>query len=76
MPAKILCTGAAGYIGSMLCPALLSEGHFVTALDTFMYDGNSLAACCAHPKFDIVRGDVRDDNLMASLIDEHDTIIE
>lgn len=72
---RILVTGAAGYIGSVLCPALLAEGHTVTALDNLSHGANSLASCCAHPNFDIVRGDVRDDNLMESLLRDHDTII-
>lgn len=73
--AKILCTGAAGFLGSVLCPALLHEGHSVTALDNFSHGIPSLSACCGHPDFDIVRGDVRNENLMASLVDEHEVII-
>ena len=39
---KILITGAAGYIGSMLCTELVSKGYDVTAVDKLKYDKNSL----------------------------------
>ena len=42
---KILVTGAAGYIGSVLTPTLLNAGHEVIALDNFMYNQSSLLDC-------------------------------
>ena len=39
---KILITGGAGYIGSMLCTKLLEEGHTVTVVDLLKYDKGSL----------------------------------
>ncbi|OGS24130.1 MAG: hypothetical protein A2314_09450 [Elusimicrobia bacterium RIFOXYB2_FULL_50_12] len=72
---KILVTGGAGYIGSVLVPQLLSEGHGVTVVDNLMYGQNSLVECCINPMFSIVRGDARDENLVKSLIKTHDVII-
>ena len=43
---KILVTGGAGYVGSILVPYLLREGHDVTVLDNFMYNQTSLLDCC------------------------------
>jgi nucleoside-diphosphate-sugar epimerase len=75
MPTKVLVTGAAGYIGSTLIPALLDKGYAVTAVDNFMYDQDSLAAVCYHPAFSLVRGDVRSANVMRPLVKDADIII-
>lgn len=72
---KVLVTGAAGYIGSVLVPYLLQQGYQVTALDNFMYQQNSLLDCCYHPDFLVVRGDVRDQTLMKSLLAKTDVVI-
>ena len=39
---KILITGGAGYIGSMLSTRLLNLGHQVTVVDLLKYDKGSL----------------------------------
>ena len=39
---KILITGGAGYVGSMLCTKLLQDGHSVTTVDLLKYDKSSL----------------------------------
>lgn len=71
---KILVTGAAGYIGSVLVPLLLKEGHEVTALDNFMYNQTSLLDCCYDQKLTVVRGDTRDKSIMQKLIKDADAI--
>ena len=58
--AKILITGAAGYIGSKLIPKLLEEGHEVTCVDNLMYARTSLIIPSIHPKCKIIVGDARD----------------
>lgn len=58
---KILVTGGAGYIGSVLVPSLLASGHEVNVLDNFMYGQASLNHVCMHPAFKVIRGDVRDE---------------
>ena len=71
---KILVTGGAGYIGSVLVPALLNEGHEVTVLDNFLFRQNSLFECCANPNFKIVNGDVRNLELVEELVQDKDFI--
>ncbi len=72
---KILVTGGAGYIGSVLVPILLKEGYSVTVLDNLMYFQNSLLGCCHYKNFKFVKGDIRDESLINSLIREHDVVI-
>lgn len=71
---KILVTGGAGYVGSVLVPTLLQQGHNVTVLDNFMYKQPSLFDCCANPNFDIVNGDVRNLELVERLVQDKDYI--
>ena len=72
---KILVTGGAGYIGSILTPYLLDQGHEVTVLDNFMFKQNSLLDVCHYTNFNIIRGDVRDKNLIIENLKHHDVII-
>lgn len=73
---KILITGAAGYIGSILTPMLLAEGHSVVALDRFIYGNDTaLAGCCANPRFDIHRVDCRDLNAVRPHVKDADVVI-
>ncbi|MEI7552826.1 MAG: NAD-dependent epimerase/dehydratase [Verrucomicrobiota bacterium] len=72
---KILITGGAGYIGSVLTPHLLAQGHEVTVLDNFLFGQASLLECCRHERFTIVRGDCRDESRLAPLVAWADVII-
>lgn len=69
---NILITGGAGYIGSILTPTLLLEGHKVTVLDNFMYNQTPLLDCCYHRRLRIIRGDAR--NLPAREVKQADAI--
>ncbi|NQT55043.1 MAG: GDP-mannose 4,6-dehydratase, partial [Desulfobacteraceae bacterium] len=60
MKGKILVTGGAGYIGSILAPAILEKGYEVTVLDNLIHIQNSLLECCANSKFDFIKGDICD----------------
>lgn len=72
---KILITGGAGYLGSVLVPMLLGQGHEVTVLDAFIYRQSSLLSLCANQNFHIVNGDVRDEQVVRSCIGDAEFII-
>jgi len=72
---KVLVTGGAGYIGSVLVPELLRTGYKVTVLDNFMYRQNSLLECTANDNFDVVRGDARDESILKEVLQKADYII-
>jgi nucleoside-diphosphate-sugar epimerase len=75
MADRVLITGGAGYIGSILSETLLARGFQVTALDNLMYGEQSLFHLCAHPNFDFIFGDARDERLVGRLVKEADVLI-
>ena len=72
---NIFVTGGAGYIGSIMVPALLAEGYSVTVLDNLFYSQNSLLSSCANNKFNFIKGDICDEALISKLLPKYDVII-
>lgn len=72
---RILVTGGAGYIGAVLVPYLLEDGHDVTVLDNFMYGQTSLLDCCGRDRLSVIRGDVRDTRVLADLVPKADVVL-
>jgi len=75
MSYNILVTGGAGYLGSILVPDLLAASHKVTVLDNFMFKQTGLNHCAYHPNFAVVKGDIRVEKTMASLMQKADVVI-
>ena len=71
---KILITGAAGYIGSMLATKLVGLGYHVTAVDILKYDKNSLAHLFKNKNFTFILGDIRKENFVKKIIRKQDYI--
>lgn len=63
-PRKVLVTGGAGYVGSALCPALLSAGYEVRVLDTCWYGEDVFPKVADDPKFELIVGDIRDQDVV------------
>ena len=71
---KVLITGGAGYIGSVITRKLLQD-HKVTVLDNLMYNQIPLIDLCGNPQFEFIYGDVRDYKLLIEQVQKHDVII-
>ena len=72
---KILITGGGGYIGSVLSELLLKNNFHVTILDNFMYGQVSLNHLCNFENLKIIKGDVRDEAKIKTLLKKSDVII-
>lgn len=72
---KVLVTGGAGYVGAVLVPKLLANGHHVTVLDLFLYNSNPWKNCNYPGKFKAIQGDIRDEALLKEIMPGHDTVI-
>lgn len=72
---KILITGGAGYLGSVITEKLLSKGHEITILDNLMYNQTSSIIFSHNPNFEFIYGDVRDKELIENLVFDFDAII-
>lgn len=69
---RIFVTGGAGYVGAVLAPQLLEAGHMVTVLDLLIYGEDVLEA---HPNLRVLKGDIRDVDLLKRELNGHDTVI-
>lgn len=73
---KVLVTGGAGYVGSVLVGKLLEKGIKVCVVDNLMYDnGFTLIPYFNTPKFQFIKGDVRDKKLIKSLVHNFEHVV-
>ena len=75
MAERVLITGGAGYLGSVISEHLLAAGHAVTVLDSLLYGQATLSHLCANPRFDFALGDARNERLVTDLVKRHDILI-
>ncbi len=72
---RILITGGAGYIGSMLATKLVYLGHNVTVVDKLIYSKQALNHLYAYKNFKFMNFDVRENKKIKKLIDNNDFIL-
>ena len=75
MNKKVLITGGAGYIGSVLTEVLLDNGYNVTVFDNLIYKQTSLLHLCDNKRFEFVKGDVINQKELLPHIVNNDIII-
>jgi nucleoside-diphosphate-sugar epimerase len=71
---KILITGGAGYVGTVLTQALLDRGDFVRCYDTLDAGIDPLLPFFRNPRFEVVQGDIRDGEKLKQSIRDVDFI--
>jgi nucleoside-diphosphate-sugar epimerase len=72
---KILITGGAGYLGSVITGKMLSANYEVTVLDKLLFNQTSLLQYTPNPRFKFIHGDVKNQELLRRLCEETDIII-
>jgi len=72
---RVLVTGGAGYVGSVLVPKLLGKGYHVKVLDLYLYGEDVLDAVKGNPDLEQIKGDIRDRALLERVIPGTDAII-
>ena len=72
---RVLVTGGAGYVGSVLCPMLLDEGHEVTILDNLMWGIKPILHFVNHPRLRLVGEDIRNAAVVKAEVGKHDAIV-
>lgn len=72
---KVLITGGAGYIGSLLAGVLLQRGYSVCVVDELLFGGDSLLAYLTHPKFEFHKGNVTEKESIGEYFNGIDHVI-
>lgn len=73
---KILVTGGAGYVGSVLCAELLSQGYKVKTFDNFFKGScDALLPLCKNNDFEFLSGDVTCMNFVQKVVTDVDAVI-
>jgi nucleoside-diphosphate-sugar epimerase len=69
---RVVVVGGAGYVGSVLVPKLLGEGHDIVVFDLMLYGSHGLPD---DPRLEVITGDIRDTSHYASAVEGADAVI-
>jgi nucleoside-diphosphate-sugar epimerase len=72
---RILITGVAGYIGSVLVKQILDTHHTVIGLDSLMFGGESILPIYNDPRFTFIKEDIRNTDIIGDIIQEVETVV-
>ena len=72
---KVLVTGGAGYVGSVLVPKLLQANYGVRVLDLYIYGEHVLDNVKNHPNLEEIKGDIRDIKLLEEVMLGCDSVL-
>ena len=72
---NVCVVGGAGYVGAVLVPKLLAEGHKVTVLDLYIYGDDVLDAVKGNPNLRQIKGDMRDLSVVEQAFTGCDAVI-
>jgi len=75
MSKKVLVTGGAGYIGSVLVRDLLNKGYFVRVFDSLYFGGESLEDVRNSPNFELIQGDLQSIDNFPNLLEGVEGVI-
>ncbi len=74
-PPRVVVTGGAGFIGSLLSRILLDAGYEVLVYDNLSYGGQSLLPLFIHDRFRFVEADILDTDTLGAALENADAVV-
>jgi nucleoside-diphosphate-sugar epimerase len=72
---KVLVTGVAGYIGSVLVKQLIGNSYHVIGLDSLLFGGESILPIYNDHRFTLIKDDIRNTDVIGDIIQEVEAVV-